>query len=196
MSGTGSADFGRRDRASIWANRERHGHEIYASVARSTVGATLAAAIGFVLLLMAVNLTSGLNPSASSGSLSGPVLLVVALLLGAAGMGALWVSALALKIVMKSGPVLRIDSRRVIVRTGEGSVVLPWTTTEARLGAVFLLLTTAPQQSDPRGAATILVPVLLLEGGSTRLVAVLSAVRPKSAERQQIRNGPARHAAE
>jgi len=169
---------------------------MYASVARSTLVATVAAAIGFVLLLMAVNLTSGMNPTANSGPISGPVLLVVVLLLGAAGMGALWVSALALRIVMKSGPVLRIDSRRVIVRAGEGNVVLPWTTTEARLGAAFLSLTTAPERSSPRGAATILVPVLLLEGGSTRLGEVLSAVRPKSAERQQIRNGPARHAAE
>lgn len=188
-------DFGRRDKATVWGDPDRGALELRVSSLRAGVTALLTGAVGLAILALILRLAGDLDDALALGWFAAVPIVLGILVLAASAAGMFWLAAIALRSLMRGGAVLRLDRSRIVVRTGEGTLVLPWATTEARIGPFFLEIDarTLSVGDDP---ATILVPMFFLEGGVARVREALDAVEGGEAERRSVRDGPARNAAE
>jgi hypothetical protein len=174
-AGTSTSQFGKRAIHEVWSDRDG-GEAIYVSALRGWSIVFVLAVLAVVLAGVAIGVTRN-APSAELTPLRSVAAIIMAVAPALFALVLIWLTGPILRALLQPGPVMRLDPRRLVMRSRFGDVVATWEEVALAFGPVFLRIRFkgAGMEDMPE---EVLVPLVLLPGGATGLREAIRRVRP------------------
>lgn len=175
-----TAGFGKRAIYRVWSDELRGGEFVWLSQARGWSAIALFAGLAIACLRAAILAGAGGIPALVPSFAGAPV--IIAVLLGGVGAACLWGAIHVLRSLLRPGPLFRLDPTRIVLRAPSGYIVLAWEDLTLSFGRIFMTITvrrTRFHSADRAVPDEILVPMLLLSGGTSGVRNAIRRVRPE-----------------